>query len=512
MRPEGEVVLYRNPILDADWPDPDVIRVGGDYYLVASSFNRAPGLPVLHSRDLVNWALLTHALPVVLPAAAYRFPRHGGGVWAPSIRHHEDRFHIVYPDPDYGIFVVSARDPAGPWSAPRPLLEGLGLIDPCPFWDEDGRAWLVHGWAKSRSGVKNRLTLVPVDPALEQALGPGVTVVDGGAIPGWTTVEGPKLYRRDGWYWIFAPAGGVATGWQAVFRSRRIEGPYEHRIVLAQGSSEVNGPHQGAWVTTEHGEDWFLHFQDKGAAGRVVHLQPMGWDEDGWPTMGTPGTDGVGEPVPAFRSPHGAVQGFRGILGADDFTHGLSPLWRWQANPGTGWASVDDGELRLAGAPNDTGNLRTLPQVLGQPLPGLDCAFITSVRIRGPIGSRAGVTVLGRDYLWAGLEQEAAGTVICSATRAEADEAERVQVHGVLVTGDVLRIRVEVGAGSQARVSVSTAGEDWAEVLGPVPVTAGQWIGAEFGLLAAAPLGGEGAEAFFGPVEFEVLAENHGRS
>ena len=161
---------FTNPVLNADWPDPDAVRVGDDYYLVASSFNRAPGLPVLHSRDLVSWEVIARALPALPPETHYRLPRHGSGVWAPSIRHHDGTFHITYPDPDHGIFVLSADDPRGPWTPPRLLLGGTGLIDPCPLWD-DGRAYLVHGWARSRSGIANRLTMVEVDPGLTRLAG-----------------------------------------------------------------------------------------------------------------------------------------------------------------------------------------------------------------------------------------------------------------------------------------------------------------------------------------------------
>nr|BFF27893.1 hypothetical protein GCM10025732_58580 [Glycomyces mayteni] len=288
---------YRNPVLNADWSDPDAIRVGDDFYLTASSFHRVPGLPVLHSRDLVNWTIIGHALTRLVPEEDFRTPQRGGGVWAPALRHHAGRFWIVYPDPDRGLFVTSAEDPAGPWSEPLLLKGGKGLIDPCPLWDEDGSAYLVHGWAKSRAGINNRLTVHRMSSDATELLDEGVVVIDGDALDGYRTLEGPKFYKRDGWYWIFAPAGGVAEGWQSAFRSRDPLGPYEDRIVLAQGSTAVNGPHQGAWVDTREGADWFLHFQDKGFLGRVVHLQPMRWDEDGWPVIG----DG-GEPVLSGRS------------------------------------------------------------------------------------------------------------------------------------------------------------------------------------------------------------------
>ncbi|WP_432562049.1 glycoside hydrolase family 43 protein [Kineococcus sp. SYSU DK003] len=522
--------LYRNPVLAADWPDPDAVRVGNEYYLVTSSFNRSPGLPVLHSRDLVNWDLLTHALPAVPPADAFTLPRHGGGVWAPAIRFHDGTFHITYPDPDRGVSVVSATDPAGPWSAPRNLLPGLGIIDPCPFWDEDGSAWLVHGWARSRSGVKNRLTLVPVDPGLTRATGPGTTVVDGEHVPGCHTLEGPKVHRRGGYYWIFAPAGGVATGWQSVFRARDVRGPYEHRIVMTRGGTTVNGPHQGAWIDTPHGTDWFLHFQDLGPVGRVVHLQPLRWAEDGWPVIGDAADAGTcGVPVARHPTPHGTTQGSRYPGGDDDFTTPGAdasgrpgPQWRWQANPGRRWAQTGDGRLRLTALPNDTGNLRSLPQVLGQPLPGIDAVATTSLRLEGPDGARAGLTVLGRAYLWAGLARSGDRLVVVAAERSAGSFDETVREIAAVPAGTRLEVRLDVrahaGSDEQDPVRVTVAlrwqqDQRWVTVLDAVRPEAGHWIGAELALFAAAPLGGAPGTAEFGPFRLDtaLLAEPEDR-
>src|SRR4030042_6694771 len=135
---------YRNPILHADYSDPAVVRVGDDYYMTASSFNCAPGLPVLHSKDLVNWDLIAHALPQQIPFDVFSKPQHGNGSWAPAIRYRDGEFCIYYPDPDYGIYLVKARNPAGPWSEPLLVKNAKGWIDPCPFWDDDGNAYLVN--------------------------------------------------------------------------------------------------------------------------------------------------------------------------------------------------------------------------------------------------------------------------------------------------------------------------------------------------------------------------------
>ncbi len=242
---------YTNPIIDADYSDPDVIRVGDDFYLTASSFNCIPGLPILHSKDLVNWKIIAHALQEQRPLDEFDRPQHGNGVWAPAIRYHNNEFYIFYGDPDFGIYMVKARNAAGPWSKPLLIRKARGWIDPAPFWDDDGNAYLVHAWANSRSGIKSILTINRMSPDGTKLLDEGKMVFDGRVHH--PTIEGPKLYKRNGYYYIFAPAGGVATGWQTVLRSKNIYGPYEDRIVMDRGTTLINGPHQGGWVELKIG-------------------------------------------------------------------------------------------------------------------------------------------------------------------------------------------------------------------------------------------------------------------
>ena len=268
--PDNGDGTYNNPIIFADYSDPDVIRVGDNFYLTASSFNSIPGLPILHSMDLVNWKIIGHALRRQPPDIVFLRPQHGNGVWAPAIRFHNNHFYIFYGDPDFGIYMVKSRNAAGPWSEPLLIKPAKGWIDPCPFWDDDGNAYLVHAWANSRSGIKSILTLNRMSADGTKLLDEGRMIFDGRAHH--PTIEGPKLYKRNGYYYIFAPAGGVATGWQTVLRAKNIYGPYEDRIVMDRGETEINGPHQGGWVELKSKESWFLHFQDRGAYGRIVHL------------------------------------------------------------------------------------------------------------------------------------------------------------------------------------------------------------------------------------------------
>ena len=500
---------YRNPVLHADYSDPDAIRVGDDYWMTASSFGHVPGLPILHSRDLVNWTLVNHALPTLVPAEHFARPRHGEGVWAPALRHHAGRFWIFYPDPDFGLYVITTDDPRGTWSEPRLLLAGRGLIDPCPLWDNDGRAWLIHGWAKSRSGINNRLTMHEMSPDGTGVLDEGRVVIDGDQLPGWRTLEGPKLYKRDGWYYVFAPAGGVAEGYQAVFRSRAILGPYENRIVLAQGGTRVNGPHQGAWVTTPGGQDWFFHFQEMPAHGRVVHLQPMRWRSDGWPVMGDDADgDGTGEPVLAHAKPDLPWQPAREPATSDDFVGGhAGRQWQWQGNPDVDWIlpraeAATEAGLRLRAVPATAADsLWLAPNLLMQKFPGPSFTAETTLAFDDlAAGGRAGLIVFGYDYGWIGIRRGPDGRAeLVQALCAEAHKGgvERVVASIPWPEGRAVRLRVTVAADLTCRFFYREAeGEGDFEALGEAfTASSSRWVGAKFGLFCTGPAGATDEDA-----------------
>ena len=490
---------YRNPVLHADYSDPDVIRVGRDYYLVASSFNAVPGLPILHSTDLVNWRLIGHALPRLAPEALFSTPQHGKGPWAPALRHHDGKYWIYYGEPDLGIFVVTAAEPAGPWSDPV-LVKGVrGAIDPCPVWDLDGRAYLVHAWARSRAGFANVLTLNRLTRDGLRAADDGRVIINGDAIPGYRTLEGPKLYKRGNTYWIFAPAGGVKNGWQSAFRSQSIDGPYEDRIVMDQGTTDINGPHQGAWVDTPAGEHWFLHFQDLDAYGRVVHLQPMTWGADGWPVVGTdPDGDGRGEPVRSYRKPAGG--GSRPVVvppTTDEFSGmRLGLQWQWQANPRDVWLSLGakPGTLRLYSQPlAAVDNLFLAPNLLLQKWPA--AAFsVTAALTFSPAsageGESAGLVVFGQDYAWVGLRTTAQGTRLLMRVLTNAKEGQAEQESAsVEAPGPAVHLRVAVTAGGTCRFSYSANTQQFTPIGGEFVAKPGVWVGAKVGVFAAAAPG-----------------------
>jgi len=395
---------YDNPILHIDYSDPDVCRVGEDYYMTASSFNFFPGLPILHSTDLVNWELVGSALTDYPADGSGDFKgsvRHGEGVWAPAIRYHDGWFYIFCGDPDRGIFMVRTRDPEGTWEPPVWVVKERGFIDPCPFWDEDGRAWLSHGLAGSRAGLKSVLFIAPMEPDGTSLKGPSRIVYDGHMTQ--PTIEGTKLYKRDGKYYIFAPAGGVATGWQTVLRSDDIYGPYEEKIVLASADGTVNGPHQGAWVDTPSGEDWFLHFQDKGAYGRIVHLEPMEWTSDGWPVIGEdPDGDGVGRPVARWEAP--GLKENKLSSDAKAGPYGLPLQWQYPSVPSPYWHfALPGGGVRLYSSRTDVAaNMWDCPSILSQKFPAE--SFTVTVRLSfhpnpqlKEHGEQAGFVVTGDD-------------------------------------------------------------------------------------------------------------------
>lgn len=484
---------YRNPVLYADYSDPDAIRVGEDFYLISSSFSHVPGLPILHSKDLVNWTLLTHALPALTPKDYFSVPRPGAGVWAPALRYHDGKFWIYYPDPDFGLYLITAAKPEGPWSEPILVKAGKGLIDPCPFWDDDGQLYLIHGWALSRSGVSNRLTLVRLSDDGTRYAGEEKIVVEGADLPGWRTLEGPKLYKRNGYYYIFAPAGGVKTGWQAVFRAKALFGPYENRIVMDQGATPINGPHQGAWVDTPSGQDWFLHFQDQGPYGRVVHLQPMVWRDD-WPVIGEdPDGDGKGQPVLTHEKPVVPSAALVAVPATSDEFDGseLALSWQWQANPRPDWFSLTavPGALQLTCVPTAV-NFTLAPNLLLQKLCAPVFEAITEVRLSSKEqGDQAGLIVFGDDYTWIGLRNTAKGPELFSVVRREAAK-NTLEVETALSdvsAGAGVSLRVRVREGAVCEFAYSLDGKMFSPVKPVFQASPSRWVGAKVGIFATRP-------------------------
>lgn len=481
---------YTNPVLYADYSDPDVVRVGDDYYLVASSFNCIPGLPILHSRDLVNWELIGHALQKQPPFDVFNRVQHGGGVWAPCIRYQNNEFYIYYPDPDYGIYMVKAEKAAGPWSEPLLVQPGKGLIDPSPFWDTDGKAYLVYALAGSRAGLKSVIMISRMEPDGTKLLGNSVLLIDGHK--NQPTIEGPKIYKRNGYYYIFAPAGGVPAGWQMVMRSKNIFGPYADKVVMAQGKTDINGPHQGAWVDTKTGENWFLNFQDLGPYGRVLHLNPMKWVAD-WPVIGTDTDgDGTGEPVRTYQKPNvGKTYPRMTPPESDEFnTPELGLQWQWHANYQTFWGFPSGylGFFRLNCIPRPDGalNLWDIPNLLLQKFPAPEFKATAKLTFHARTnGEEVRLVVMGIDYGSLSLKRENGKLELQAVTCLKAEKGGKEEITGTRpVDTDTVYLRVTVQKGAECAFSYSTDGANYRPLGKLFTVREGRWIGAKVGFVA----------------------------
>ncbi|MEO8403240.1 MAG: glycoside hydrolase 43 family protein [Chitinophagaceae bacterium] len=482
---------YKNPILHADYSDPDACRAGNDFYMTSSSFEDIPGLPILHSNDLVNWSLVGHALTKLQPSEVFDKPQHGKAVWAPSIRYHNHEFYIYYPDPDFGIFLVKAKKAEGPWSEPILVEAGKGLIDPCPLWDDDGQVYLVHAYAGSRAGIKSVIVVKKLNKEGTKTTDAGVLVYDGHETD--PTIEGPKFYKRNGYYYIFAPAGGVPTGWQLILRSKNVYGPYERKVAMDQGSTPINGPHQGAWVTTQTGEDWFLHFQDKDAYGRIVHLQPMKWIND-WPVIGVDKDgDGKGEPVLTYKKPNvGKTFPISTPAESDEFNDKkLGLQWQWMANPKATWSFINssNGSLRLYADkwPDSAKNLWGAGNVLLQKFPAEEFTVTTKLVFKPNQrleNEKAGLTIMGFSYASIGLKSKKDGVwlVYTECKEANKDKHEEESMISKVADGAIVYLQVKISAGAKCQFSYSLNGKDFTTAGNIFKADVGQWIGAKVGI------------------------------
>jgi beta-xylosidase len=467
---------YQNPILFADYSDPDVIRDGANYYLIASTFHFIPGIPILESPDLVHWTILGHVVQRLGMDPRYSLiggNRYGLGIWAPSIRKHNGLYFVYFPTPTEGIFVSTASRITGPWSPPAVVMNQAGLEDPCPFWDDDGNAYLIH----SKTGA-GPLILHRMSADGRHVLDAGKVIVDDPQqLP---VLEGPKLYKRNGYYYIFAPFGGVGVGAEAVLRSRKIYGPYEHRVVLAQGSTKINGPHQGAYVETPDGEGWFVHFQSDGAHGRIVHLEPVRWQDD-WPIIGKDPDEVVtGQPVPS-----GPIPGNLKVISkqrpqtSDEFSSSkLGAQWEWNHNPDdTHWSlTARRGYLRLT--PMRAEDLLDARNTLTQCMQDNSFEFTARLDLAGMrSGDHAGLAMF--EKLASGLEVVQTGN-----ERRLAYFHFQDRVDGPVLAKNVLELRVLV-TGDEARYFFSLDdGQTFAPLGGPTPIRFSWWKGSRPSLFA----------------------------
>lgn len=497
--------MYKNPIIHADYSDPDVCAVGNDFYMTASSFSCVPGLPILHSKDLVNWKIIGHALEKLVPEDFYNVVRHGKGVWAPSIRHHNGMFYIYWGDPDYGVYMVKSDNPAGKWSEPVLVKKAKGIIDPCPLWDDDGRCYLAYAWAASRSQINSVICVAEMNAEGTSVIGPSRIVYDGNDDVNHTS-EGPKFYKHDGYYYLFFPAGGVEMGWQMAARSKSVYGPYEAKRILEQGATNVNGPHQGGWVRTTAGEDWFIHFQDKGCYGRVLWLEPMQWS-NGWPVIGEDkDNDGCGNPVMKYRKPLVAEGGRQNPAESDEFdVPELGKQWQWHSNYQDLYGfTTPYGYMRLYTWPVSSQyvNLWETSNLLLQKFPAETFKATTKVKMVSKAdGQEGGLIIMGWDYVALTVcrdgdkfilrqrlckDAEQLGKETVTDLKTFAPSEQQTIIYSPTVSREIY-LRVQVEKGGLCKFSYSLDGRKFAECGEPFKARQGKWIGAKVGYVCVEP-------------------------
>lgn len=446
---------YRNPVLFADYSDPDCIRVGDDYWLICSEFNFM-GMPVLHSRDLVNWELVNR---VYTRLEGYDcVDRYGEGCWAPAIRYHDGMYYIFFCTPKDGLFMCRASDPRGQWSTPLCVSATAGWEDPCPFWDEDGNAYL----GRSRVGA-GAIILHRMSPDGTRLLDDGQIIYEG------PVAEGTKFYTHDGMYYLVIPEGGVPVGCETALRSHSIYGPYERRVVLRQGDSWVNGPHQGALVDTPGGELWFMHFSSTGSAGRVVHLQPGAW-VDGWPE--------IYGPVTRCKKPDLPLCPVCSPATSDDFSSaGLGWQWQWNHNPVPELWSLTKRPGRLTVTGTGETDPMKMPNVLTQRVVGACGLVEVGISLaRMEPGQAAGLMLMGRQPFAVSAVREEGG----------------IRLGDTLIPGDEIRLRISMQYFTEVHAAYVIDGEIH-ELSGGF-MTPCVWKGSRIGLFTG---GGCGDAEFF---------------
>ena len=325
---------YTNPVIFADFPDPDVILVGDTYYMVSTTMFIFPGVTILKSHDLVNWEYCSNAVPRFNFNPCYNLDgcsRYGHGQWATSLRYNNGKFYLLFITLDEGGFICSALNAEGPWEI-RKISKGF--YDPGLFFDDDGRIYVAHGYGQIF------ITELYKDFAPKS----NDSLVFTGDIRGG--LEGTHVYKINGYYYLYCTYGGI-DGIQVALRSTNIFGPYEQKVVLRDTNKGVNfGVHQGSLIKTQTNEWWTILFVDSGPFGRCPSLQPVTWT-DNWPMVGV---DGKG--VVKYRKPNvGKNYPLKDLPTSDEFNNKtLGMQWGWNHNPdSTKWSLTQrPGYLRLA--------------------------------------------------------------------------------------------------------------------------------------------------------------------
>jgi len=511
---------YRNPILAGFYPDPSIVAVGNDFYLINSSFSWYPGIPVFHSRDLVHWTQIGNAIdrPDMLDFGHLGMSR---GVFAPAISHHDGLFYIVNTCVDCGgNFVIVARNPAGPWSNPVWLPALDDGIDPSLFFDDDGQTWIVNNGLPDGQPLYDghrAIWIQRFDPQALKTRGPRRIIVDGGVDirqhPAW--IEGPHLLKKDGWYFLIAAEGGTAAQHsEVVFRARAPEGPYQawsENPILTQ--RDLHGPRDFPVTSAGHadfvktaGDDWWAVFlavqpyaDDLYNTGRETFMLPVQW-QHGWPRITAPG-----EAIAAVHArpdlpsaPAGPWPTTGDFTLHDDFNETALPAW-WVTprNPRSVWWSLGrhPGQLALTPRPvglGDQGN----PSLWARRQQHAQASASTELRFRPQRpGDRAGMAALQNDEYWFRLDVELLDgrRSVVLARRAGASEASDgvVLAHADLHGDASVRLRI-TARGGRYDFDYAENDSDWQPLLHDVDGSilstqvAGGFVGAMLGVFAQA--------------------------
>lgn len=481
---------YKNPIIYADYSDPDIVRVGDDFYLIASSFNCTPGLPVLHSKDLVNWKIVNYICQG-LPLPGYEKPQHGKGIWAPSIKYYNGKVWVYVCTPDEGLFMTNTEDPAGEWSPLVHVKKVVGWIDSCPFWDEDGQGYLLHAFAKSRSGLSSLLHLCKLSEDGTEIIDDGKIIID--VVGKHHVMEGPKMFKRNGYYYVSAPAGGIEHGYQVTMRSKNIYGPYEEKLAIHEGNNSINGPRQGGFVDLDCGETWFAHFQDLDAYGRVVNLEPVKWVDD-WMLIGEDvDGDGIGEPVEVCKKPNvGKAYPIEIPQTSDEFEEEkLGLQWQWHANWQKEWYSLTErkGYMRLYASklPEGGKTIFDAGNLLLQKFPAPEFKVSAKLEFNPEKASDlAGLIISGMDYCYLALSKEnnnlKLSLVKGIGSLEDRKETSIESVNIEIKKGEAIYLKAAVKKGALCNFSYSMDGENYKVIGTEFKATPGRWIGAKAGI------------------------------
>lgn len=465
---------FANPVLNADYSDPDVIRVGDRYYMTCSEFHFM-GMPVLESDDMVNWRIIGHIFSSIDLPGYSEMRKYGGGSWAPALRYHDGKFYMYVCTPEEGLFMSTAENPAGPWSPLHQVKNVSGWEDPCPLWDDNGNAFLGRSQLGGGPIYIHRMSADG-----RTLLDEGVKVYEG------PVAEGTKLFMKDGYYYMSIPEGGVSTGWQQVFRSHDIYGPYEGRRVLEQGSTDVNGPHQGALVDTPDGQWWFYHFQSAGARGRVVHLQPVVWT-DGFPFIGVDyDGNGIGEPVKVCKKPVAGNSAEPHAPQTSDMfdSERLAVQWQFNHNPELSRLSLTERPGWLAVRPLHAARLREARNQLTQKIIGYRSRATVKIDFSQlAVGSRCGLECIGNKFMAIGVQAEIVAGQRKDVIYLERDGEVQV-VRPVPANADgVIYLRLDIDTPRNAfQFMYSFDGKTFDKAGEPFEMSDGDWKGCRTGI------------------------------